>query len=198
MKIPEFFSTRGRFPVVILLASLCTSGCAMLPMAAINSGAAGAGMQALGSAAGAVGMDALGDRFGDAMDYMDGGEPMADVTYWTRPAPLENIVEQTLQDTASSPLVAFEYSASYEADEDLYVLSTSSGSELTVVVRQDPAYDDLHATQMVVEMETDGDASQQSETLAFVEAIQAIDNRTERRGIEEIRGEFNYVDGLRA
>ena len=107
-------------------------------------------------------------------------------------------MEQTLQDTASSSLVAMEYSASYEADEDLYVLSTSSGSELRVVVRQDPAYNDLHATQMVVQMETAGDTSERNETLAFVEAIQAIDNRTERQGIEEIRGEFNYVDALRA
>ncbi|MBA2408889.1 MAG: hypothetical protein H0V62_03615 [Gammaproteobacteria bacterium] len=96
MTILKSIFSRGRFLLVILLAGICTSGCAMLPMAAINSGAAGAGIQALGTAAGAVGMDALGDRFGDAMDYMGGGDPMADVTYWTRPAPLENIVEQTL------------------------------------------------------------------------------------------------------
>ncbi|MGH8501986.1 MAG: hypothetical protein ACREVE_05840 [Gammaproteobacteria bacterium] len=196
MKILESPIKYGRLLLVIPIAGVCISGCAMLPLAAVGTGAAGAGMQALGTAAGAVGMQTLGEKVGDAMDYMRGGEPMADVTYWTRPAPLKNIVEQTLQDIASSSLVALEYSRSYQEDEDLFVLSTSTGSELRVLIRDEPTFDDLHATQMIVDLETAGAAS--TETAQFVEAVQEIDSRTERRGIEKIRGDFNYLDGLSA
>jgi hypothetical protein len=150
----------------------------------------------LENAAGAAGMQMLSDKLGDAMDYMQGGEQLADVTYWTRPAPLKSIVEQTLNDTVSGSLVALEYSRSVQPDEDLFVLATSSGSELRIVLREDSSFGDIRATQMVVEMEAARAVYQGNETLEFVEALQKIDSRTERRGIEKIRGDFNYAAGL--
>jgi hypothetical protein len=193
MKLLETLSKRSRLLLVIPIVSLCMSGCA-LPLAAVGTSAAGAGMQALGSAAGVVGMRALGE----AMDYMRGGEQVADVTYVTRPVPLMTIVDQTLQHTASSSLIDFEYTRSYQENEDLFVLSTSAGSELRVLVKDDSSFGDLHATQMVVEMETAETASQGTETSEFVEAVQEIDSRTRRQGIGKIRGDFNYADGLGA
>jgi hypothetical protein len=184
--------------VIPFLVSLSTSGCAMLPLAAAGTGATGAGLQALGSAAGAAGIQALGEKVGDALDYMRGGEQMADVTYWTRPAPLKAIVAQTLRDTVSSGLVAFEYGRSVQGEEDWFVLSASTGSELRILVKGDSSFGHLHATQMVVEMETAEAAHLATDTLEFVEAVQEIDNKTERRGIEKIRGDFNYAEGIGA
>jgi hypothetical protein len=177
MRTLKFPSKPSRLLVVIPFSvSLSASGCAMLPLAAVGTGATGAGLQALGSAAGAA----------------------ADVTYWTRPAPLKDIVGQTLRDTVSSAHVAFEYSRSVQGAEDWFVLSASTGSELRILVKEDSSFQDLHATQMVVEMETAEAAHLATDTLAFVDAVQEIDSKTKRRGIEKIRGDFNYAEGVGA
>jgi hypothetical protein len=199
MRTLKFSSKSSRLLLVIPFSvSLSTSGCAMLPLAAAGTGATGAGLQALGSAAGAAGIQALGEKVGDAIDYMRGGEQMVDVTYWTRPAPLKDIVAQTLRDTVSSAHVVFEYSRSVQGEEDWFVLSASTGSELRILVKEDSSFQDLHATQMVVEMETAEAAHLATDTLEFVDAVQEIDSKTERRGIEKIRGDFNYAEGIGA
>lgn len=184
--------------LLVPIVSLCTSGCALLPLAAAGTGAAGAGMQALGTAAGAVGVQALGEKVGDAMAYMQGGEHVADVTYGAKPALLKNIVDQTLQGIVSSPFVTLRYSRSDQESASSFVLLTSAGSELRIAVTEDYSFDDLHATQMIEDMEPAEVASQETETSVLVDALQEIDSKTQRQGIEKIRGEFNYASGFNA
>lgn len=204
MKTLKFLVRRSGLLVVITSVSLCTGGCAA-PLVALGTSAAGAGMQALGGATGAAGMEALGNAAGAAGmqmlgdkvgDYMQGGEQLADVTYWTRPALLKKIVNQTLRETVSSSFVALRYGRSHQDGEGLFVLSTSTGNELRIVVKEDSSFDDLHAAQMIVDMETVEVASRESETAEFVNVLQEIDSETQRYGIEQIRGDFNYAAAL--
>lgn len=209
MKTLNLLARRGGLPMVIAGVCLCTGGC-VTPLVALGTSAAGAGMQALGSATGAAGMEALGNaagaasmqilggKVGDAMDYMQGGEQLADVTYWTQPAPLKKIVDQTLRESVSSSFVALRYSRSDQEGEGLFVLSTSTGNEMRVVVKEDSSFDEFHATQMIVDMETVEVASQKTETAEFVNVLQEIDSETQRYGIEQIRGDFNYAAALSA
>jgi hypothetical protein len=206
MKTLQFLFNRSGLLLVMTGVSLCTSGC-VTPLVALGSSAAGAGMQALGSAtgaagikvlgdaAGAVGMQILGDKVVDAMGYMQGGEQVADVTYWTRPALLKTIVDQTLRETVSSSFIALQYS---QESEGLFVLSTSTGNELQILVKEDSSFEDLHATQMIVAMETVEVASEKTETSEFVNVLEEIDSKTQRWGIEPIRGDFDYAAVLSA
>lgn len=209
MKTLTSLAKRSGLLVVITGVGLSTTGCAA-PLVALGSSAAGAGMQALGSATGAAGMEALGNaagaagmqilggKVGDVMGYMGSGEQLADVTYWARPAALKKIVERTLREAVLSSFVALRYSRSDEGSEALFVLSTSTGNEMRVLVKDDSSFDESNATQMIADMETVEVASQGSETAEFVNVLQEIDNETRRYGIEQIRGDFNYAAALSA
>jgi hypothetical protein len=198
MKARKYLVKHSRLLLIASVASLCVSGCAA-PLVALGTSAAGAGMQALGGATGAAALELVGDRVGEAVqNYTRGGEQLADVTYWARPALLKNVVNQTLQDAVSSSFVALQYTRSDQKNAGLFVLLTSTGSEMRIAVQQDSSFDEIQATQMVVDMETAEVASQETEISAFIKALQEIDDETQRRGIEKIRGDFNYAAGFDA
>ncbi len=206
MTILQFLSKRSGLLLLMTCICLSTSGCAT-PLVALGTSAAGAGMQALGGATGAAGIKALGDVAGaagmqflgakvvDAIGYMQSGEQVADVTYGTRPGLLKSIVDQILRETVSSSFVALQYS---QESEGLFILSTSTGNELQILVKEDSSFEDLHATQMIVAMQTVEVASKKTEALEFVDVLEEIDSETQRQGIEPIRGDFDYAVVLSA
>lgn len=192
----KFISNRIHLLLTLLIASLCTTGCAT-PLIALGSSAAGAGMQALGGVTGAAGMSLIGDKVSDTLqNYMGGGDHVADVTYETRPASLERLVDRTLHNIVTSPFVALQYTTTDHEDLRSFVLLTSSGSELRIDVQDDPEFDYARATQMIVDMELAESESQEIDSSVLIDALNEIESNTQKRGMEKIRGEFNYVAGL--